>query len=231
MRRFQSLWWLGLFAIALVACGPVPLPRPVEVERAPAGFPEAYYRHARAEGREVLTVDAARSLVTIDVRRAGALARLGHDHVVASHAVKGFVAPREGRADLYVALDDLVVDESGLRADAGFDTQPSKEAIEGTRHNMLKLLEAERFPFVLIRADRRNAETLRIALTLHGVSRELDIPALIERLPDGLAVNGRLSFKQSDFGIVPISVLGGALQVQDQLDLRFRIVALVPGRK
>jgi hypothetical protein len=34
-----------------------------------------------------------------------------------------------------------------------------------------------------------------------------------------------MSFNQSDFGIVPFSVLGGALQVRDRLDLSFRIVA------
>jgi len=53
----------------------------------------------------------------------------------------------------------------------------------------------------------------------------VEIPAQIDALADGLVVSGRLSFKQSDFGIVPLAVLGGALQVEDRVDLRFRIVA------
>ena len=51
------------------------------------------------------------SRIVIEVRRGGTLAQLGHDHVVVSHDVAGYVAPAEGRADLYVRLDRLVVDE------------------------------------------------------------------------------------------------------------------------
>jgi len=54
----------------------------------------------------------------------------------------------EGLADFYVPLEQLVVDEPGLRTEAGFDTQPSPEAIEGTRRNMLtNTLDAETFSF------------------------------------------------------------------------------------
>src|SRR4051812_35268722 len=142
----------------LAACASrIPAPQPVA--QRPADFPEAYYRQAEALGKKVLRVNPERSLVTIDVHRGGRLARLGHDHVVASHEVQGYVALEEGRADLYVALERLVVDEPALRAEAGFDTQPSKEAIEGTGNNMLsKVLEAERFPYALIRITRADPE-------------------------------------------------------------------------
>jgi hypothetical protein len=36
-------------------------------------------------------------------------------------------------------------------------------------------------------------------------------------------VNGRVTLEQSNFGIVPFSILGGALQVQDRVDVRFVI--------
>lgn len=223
MGRCRRLLQIGLVALGLAACGPAPLPPgPAET----AGFPESYYRQARAQGRQVLEVDSQRSLVSIEVHRAGTLARLGHDHVVASHTVKGFVAPQEGRADLQVALDELMVDETALRAEAGFDTQPSREAIDGTRRNMLeKVLETERFPVALIHVTRPGADTLHLAITLHGMTRQLDVPARIETGPDGMVVSGQLALNQTDFAIVPMSVLGGALQVRDRLDLRFRIAA------
>jgi hypothetical protein len=34
-----------------------------------------------------------------------------------------------------------------------------------------------------------------------------------------------MSFNQSDFGITPLSILGGAIRVQDSVDLRFNILA------
>ena len=103
-------------------------------------------------------VDPARSLLLIVVRRGGALAQFGHDHVVASHDVAGYIAPDEGRADLYVPLDALVVDEPALRAEAGFDTQPSAADIAGTRRNMLeKVLETSRHPYALIAVSDNGA--------------------------------------------------------------------------
>lgn len=194
----------------------------------PVDFPESYYRQVEMRGGKVLHVDPGQSLVVIDVHRAGVLARLGHDHVVASHNVRGYVALKEGRSDLYIALDQLAVDESTLRAEAKFDTQPSQEAIDGTRRNIReKVLESQRFPFALIHITRADVErsTLRVSLTLHGTTREWEIPVQMETYPDRIVVSGRMAFNQTDFGIVPFSVLGGALQVRDRLNLRFRILA------
>lgn len=211
---------------SLAACAPPP-PLP-SASALPVDFPEARYRQAEAQGRRVLRIDPAASLVAIEVRRGGPLAGLGHDHVVASRDLRGYVDAEAGRADLYVPLQRLTVDEPGLRAEAKLDTQPSPDAIEGTRRNMLeKVLDAGRYPFALIRAARATDDPakLDVALTLHGTTRRFDIPLQMETLPDGLAVSGRLTFQQTDFGLTPYSVLGGALRVEDRLELRFRIVA------
>lgn len=217
---------VAIVAILLSACARPPSPPPLV--SMPAEFPAAYYRQLEAAGRPVLRVDSGRSLVVIEVRRAGPLARMGHDHVVAAREVSGLVAVEEGRADLVIALDRLSVDEPALRSEAGFNKQPEQDAIDGTRRNMLqKVLEVERYPWVQIRATRSAPASLHIAMTLHGTTRAMEIPAQIDTLADGIVVSGRLAFRQSDFGIVPYSVLGGALQVQDQVDLRFRIVARV----
>jgi hypothetical protein len=219
-----------MLALLLGACAPLergPAPAPAAP---PAEFPEGYYLEAAAQGRPVFRVDSSESLVVIEVRRSGSLARLGHDHVVASHEVGGYVAPEEGRADLYVQLERLEVDEAALRAEAGLDTQPAQSDIEATRANMLgKVLEADKFPFALIRvsgvdAGRREV-TLSVAITLHGIARTLQAPAQIDADADRIDVTGRLSFDQTDFGITPYSVLGGAVAVRNGVDLRFRIRA------
>lgn len=217
----------GLAALLLAACTPPTAP-PAVLPQPPAAFPEAHYRQAEAAGRQVLRIDPARSIVVIEVRRAGVLAGFGHDHVVASRDLRGYVDAEAGRADLHVPLEKLTVDEPSLRAEAGLDTRPSQDAIEGTRRNMLeKVLDAGRFPHVLIRATRTAADPARlnVDLTLHGDTRRFDLPARIDATPDGIAVSGRLTFKQTDFGMTPYSVLGGALRVQNELELRFRIVA------
>ena len=194
----------------------------------PAEFPESFYQQAQKAGKPVYRVDPAESLIVIEVRRGGSLARLGHDHVVASHELTGYVAPGEGRADLYVALARLVVDEPELRKEAGFDTQPTESDIEGTRSNMLNhVLEAEQFPFALIGVAGASAreKTLAVAITLHGHTRTLQVPVEIEADEKSVSVSGKLAFHQSDFGITPYSLLGGAIAVKDGLALRFSIRA------
>ncbi|MBI1890945.1 MAG: YceI family protein [Burkholderiales bacterium] len=213
----------------LAGCAP-PMGQPSGVTDGsmPAQFPEAYYRQTKARGAKILRVDASRSLVVISVHRGGTLRRFGHDHVVASHDVNGFVAPDEGRADLYLPLDRLAVDEPDLRKAAGLDAAMPNEAIEGTRRNMLeKVLESARFPFAQIRIARmeKDPSKLTVAISLHGMTRTFQVPVQIETTQNGFAASGQMSFNQTDFGLVPYAVLGGALQVQDRLDLRFRILA------
>ena len=70
-----------------------------------------------------------------------------------------------------------------------------------------------------------DSRVLEVAVTLHGVTRALQVPARFESAGEELGVSGRFSLNQSDFGITPFSILGGAIQVQDRVDLRFRIHA------
>ena len=233
--RSRALRLAAVFlSTMLAACAPL-LREPAQAPAAPpADFPEGYYREAAAQGKPVFRVDSRESLVVIEVRRSGSLARLGHDHVVASHEVGGYVAPDEGRADLYVALARLAVDEAALRAGAGFDTQPTESDIQGTRANMLeKVLEAEKFPFALIQVSGANTMrgdvTLNVEITLHGSTRTLQVPARIEADAGGMSVTGGFSFDQTDFGITPYSLLGGAIAVKNGVELRFRIIARLPG--
>lgn len=221
----------GVVAALLIAGCAAPVREPAPKAAAvPQDFPEAHYREALAAGKPVFRVDPKESLVVIEVRRAGKFANLGHDHVVASHDVRGWIAPDEGRADLYVPLERLVVDEPELRKESGFTTQPSETDIEGTGANMRdKVLEVEKFPFALVRVSgvetRAGAATLSVTVKLHGTTRTLRAPAKIAADSDRIGVDGRLSFDQSEFGITPYSVLGGAVAVRDRVDLRIVIRA------
>ncbi|HTT12685.1 MAG TPA: YceI family protein [Burkholderiaceae bacterium] len=232
MRRHLSCAILACVLALMAGCAPVkPIPALTAGATLPPEFPEAYYRHAIAQGKPVYRIDPAGSLVVIEVRRSGSLARLGHDHVVASHDVGGYVVPADGRADLYVPLVKLAVDEAALRIEAGFDTQPSESDIAGTRSNMLNsVLEVDRFPFALMQvtgadAGQANA-TIKVALTLHGTTRTPEVAAQVESGGGQLVVSGRLSIDQTDFGITPYAVLGGAIAVRNGVDMRFRIRAV-----
>jgi hypothetical protein len=211
--------WPAALLLSACSAGVVPPAPPSASDSA------AWYRAAAAAGTPVFAVVPDQSLIAVTVRRGGLLARLGHDHVVASHAVGGFASPAAGRADLAFRLDQLAVDEPALRAVASLDTHPSPAAIEGTRANMLgRVLQAERYPVVRLHAEGR-AGTLQVAVTLHGVTRRIAVPVALEYGPRQLRASGQLLLRQSDFGITPLSLAGGLLSVQDALEVRFRIVA------
>jgi hypothetical protein len=221
-----------LFMVSALTAGCVPQPprAPEAGGPAPADFPSQRYQALSARGEPIFRIDPARSLVVIEVRRAGSLARLGHDHVVASHEVQGYVAPNDGRADLYVPLEGMTVDEPSLRAEAGFDTVPTESDIAGTRQNMLtRVLEVERYPFARVAlSNARPASTDDIGdveIGLHGVTHPARIPLRIESKSDEIVVTGSVTLKQTDFRITPLSILGGAIQVADEVRLRFGIVA------
>jgi polyisoprenoid-binding protein YceI len=213
--------FVALFLCLLAACSASLAP--------PAAAPRdstAWYRQAASRAVPVYAVDPKASLVTIVVRRAGLFARLGHDHVVAARNAAGFAAPGANRADLSFRLDQLTVDEPALRREAGLTTNPSQEAIDGTRANMLdRVLEAGRYPQVEIHVERAGTGKLNTSITLHGVTRSLAVPAEVVLADDVLTATGALTLRQTEFGITPFSVGGGLLAVDDLLELRFRIVA------
>jgi len=215
-------------AAVLAGCGTVQKQQAALVG-APQAFPTSVYERAAAQGEAVYRIDAANSLVVLTVRRGGSLARFGHDHVIASRSVQGYVAPAQGRADLYLPLAELTVDEPELRTEAGLDTQPSASDIEGTRANMLdKVLRVTEFPHALVQVrdvDAKAPSSGTVSITLLGTTRTSTIPLSLTMTRDSIRATGTMELKQSDFGIVPFSLFGGALQVKDEFELRFDVRA------
>jgi len=219
----QRIWVFPMLAL-LTACGQ-PLAPPTTTIPGPAAGPDTY-RAPPAAGEAIYAVDPDASLLAATVRRAGLMARLGHDHVVASHTLAGQAAPGLGRADVTFRVDQLTVDEPQLLRDAGIDTRPSPQAVEGTRNNMLgPVLDAQRYPVVTLHAERSGDGPLRVAVTLHGVTRWLELPAAVQVDAHQVTAQGTARLKQTDFGITPFTVGGGLLAVDDELVVRYRIVA------
>ncbi len=82
---------------------------------------------------------ADQSLLTILVFRGGALAKAGHNHVIASHSMSGTAwvpaDPERASFELHVPVGDFTIDEPALRALEGseFSAEVPDSAREGTR--------------------------------------------------------------------------------------------------
>jgi polyisoprenoid-binding protein YceI len=205
---------------------------PAHTEKTPVREPAAL---AAGEGR-AYEVQAADSLLTVLVYRGGTLARAGHNHVIASHDLSGTVYVPEDltRAsfELRFPVAALTVDEPTLRAGAGADFPPGvpESAREGTRRNMLSaaLLDAEHFPEIVMRSKRVDVFSpdglqAQVELTVRDRTHTVTVPIRYEWNQDRLTATGEVALKQSDLGLTPFSVMLGALQVLDELQIRFRI--------
>ena len=191
-----------------------------------SGLPVRYYDEALQRGDFVYRIDPGTSLVTVYVYREGPLARLGHDHVVADRAVSGLAAwsadATFARGDLLLTIAALTVDDPDLREKAGFESEPSAEDIAGTRSNMLKSVEADAFPDITARVTLlRPPPDARVSMELrwHDVTQVYELPLDLHRDDDHFSATGTFELRQSDFGIEPFSVFGGALSVADRLDV------------
>jgi polyisoprenoid-binding protein YceI len=232
MGALRCLWLILAAALLLVACAPQ-RETPITVEPSPLPRLEAAYRALREQGVPSYRIDPAQSHVTIRVSRTGSLARLGHDHLVVGRQLQGWVAMpadgRKGQADLVLGLTELEVDDAEARRTAGMEGTLNPADVAGTRTNMLgPVLEAEQYPWVLVHAEpllSAGALLLAVDIRLHGQQQRLEIPVRLQQDAAGLSIRGGFSLRQSDFGITPYSVMGGALRVEDRIDLQFSLQA------
>lgn len=145
-------------------------------------------------------------------------------------AVLDAEASAQARADVYMALASLDIDPPALRTQSGLPGQLTAQEIAQTGEHMLKdVLDAEHNPWVTVYATwaaDAPRHTVRMAqVTLHGVTRPVRIPINFVSDERRLTVSGQFQIRQSDFGLAPYTLLGGALAVRDAMRLSFHIEA------
>jgi polyisoprenoid-binding protein YceI len=163
-------------------------------------------------------IDTGRSSITVRVFKAGLFRGFGDNHEIHGAVQRGILSDRNP-VDVHIS-----VDARNLRVvDPGASTNDRAQI----QARMLgpDVLDASRFPE--IRFDSDAAETNESAawtvhgqLTLHGQTRPLTVH--VHR--DQGHYKGSVTLKQTDFGMTPISVAGGAVKVKDELTIEFDIV-------
>ena len=198
----------------------------------PADFPTDQYNTAGADN--FYRVDAQKSQIQVMVRRGGLMAKLGHDHIVSSNQLQGFIQLDSTaglcKAAFFVPLGLMEVDNQLLRDQAQMDTNPSATDIAGTKGNMLKSIEAKLFPFAQIRSsdcsNLLSGDRIAVELELHGVTQQRQLSLDWQQVNSKtLAANGSFSILQSDFGIAAFSIMNGLIRVEDRLDISFQLTA------
>ena len=194
---------------------------------------------APAIAQQTYTVDPAASDIHWLVYKAGAFARLGHNHVISVGGLTGQATVDAANLasssfELEIPVAELVVDDPQLRRGLGdeFSSLPSADDIAGTRKNMLsdRVLDGERFAALRVTGKGPNGSvgeqtTMQISVQLLGRTVELMVPTMVTIEGDTLEAAGEFTLTHGELGMKPFSVMAGALQVGDKLDFSYRIRA------
>jgi polyisoprenoid-binding protein YceI len=164
-------------------------------------------------------VDAEKSTVTVNVFKSGMFKALADNHVIQAPLSDGsldFDAPTPHVQVLFDARQLRVLDP-GLSAS---DRQKVQARMVGP-----EVLDSERFSWI----SYHSLESRRVGsgrwevkgeLELHGTIRSLTVTLIEERG----RYKGSTTFKQSDFGITPITIAAGTVRVKDEVRIDFDIV-------
>ncbi len=160
------------------------------------------------------SIDVQHSTLTIHVRKAGLFSAAGHDHWVNAPIASG-------------AYNDSQIEFKVNAASMEVKPDPKVNAKDQAQIQMdmqQMALDSSKYPEIAFRSSRvaKTADgqwKVEGMLTLHGATE----PVQVEVRRSGDAYTGRVSIKQTDFGIKPISVGGGLVKVKDELEIEFQI--------
>lgn len=174
-------------------------------------------------------VDSRASRFTVQAFATGLLSAVGHNPTIGVRNFNGSVsfspeALQGSELRLNIKANSLSVQ----------DDISDKDSREIERIMNEQVLETAKYPEIVYEAPMlsiaRMGESLYAAaldgsLTLHGVTRRQPVTARVAVFGTMLRASGDFTLKQTDYDIKPISVVGGAIKLKDELKFSFEMVA------
>lgn len=169
------------------------------------------------------------SRLDVKTGKAGLFGFAGHSHLIRAHAVTGRMVVYPGAVT--TSHLELTVPSDSLEVLTPPDTAEIRKVTEAMR---TQVLQVEQFPQIAF-ASREVTPTqggyrLVVALTLHGVTRDVPIDVVVKTTGDTLRATGTFSVKQTDFGIKPYrGGPGGTVKVADRVTFDFEAIGVSQG--
>jgi polyisoprenoid-binding protein YceI len=162
-------------------------------------------------------IDTAHSSMTVHVYKTGLFSALGHNHEISAPIESGKVLASENPSV------ELRVDARKLHV---LDPDASEDTRAQVQKTMLgpDVLDSERLPEIHFRSTAVEASgadhwIVRGNLDLHGQSHPVTVDVTLK----DETYRGSAAFKQTEFGIRPVSVAGGAVKIKDEVKIDFEI--------
>lgn len=166
---------------------------------------------------------------TVQTFATGMLSFLGHNPTFAVNQFAGTVDFPDGQ--IARMLLELTI-QAGSLSVLGEVKPTDRVEIEGRMRS--EVLETPTFPEIVFRAvatssDRVAQGHYRVVLdgtlSLHGVARPYPMNGELLIFGDGIQIRGATRVRMSDHGIRPVTALGGAIRLKDEVTLSFDLLA------
>ncbi|HSS39146.1 MAG TPA: YceI family protein [Polyangia bacterium] len=173
-------------------------------------------------------IDAKRSRFIVETQTSGLSTMFAHDHRIEIRDFSGQATfarnQKSGSLQLTVRPKSMVL--------IGEDNLGARQAIESTLRD--DVLDTVKFPEITFKtktvtSSRRGDGTfdVRLAgeLNLHGVKRQIIVPARVSLDGGALHAIGVFEVRQTDYAITPFSFANGTVGIKDTVTLSFDIIA------
>ena len=165
-------------------------------------------------------IDVAKSIITIQAGKSGVFSAFGHNHTVRAPIAAGTIEETGPKPSV-----EFRVESRQLKV-LDPDTKPEERAEIQRDMQGPKVLDSEKYPEIRYRSkaiERAGEGKWKVSgeLTLHGQTHPVEAT-----VSGGNGhYRGTAGFKQTQFGITPITAGGGTVKVKDELRIEFEISA------
>ena len=177
-------------------------------------------------------IDLAASTITVKVEKTGLFSAFAHDHTIAAPLASGHLDVQKRTVELKFRSQEMKVLDPGIKDSERADIDRTMKSY--------KVLDPGRFPEIVFvstsvetpavgakasgtsaaGADAAKRYLVHGKLTLHGVTRPVELPVSFS---EG-HYTGKVTLKQTEFGITPVKIAGGTVKVKDAIEIVFEIV-------
>jgi len=175
------------------------------------------------------SIETRGSTFTVRAFATGLFSTFGHNPTIAIPDFKGdvFLNPHAFEKSSV----RLEIDPAALIVTNDI-SEKDRQEIDRRMHE--EVLETDSYPEIVYECSRVSASkigegqywiALNGQLTVHGTTRTQPVSARASLIGDMLRATGEVSIRQSDYGIQPVSAVGGTIKLKDDLKLSFDISA------
>jgi len=177
-------------------------------------------------------VDAKKSRFIVETETTGLSSMFAHDHKI---GVRDFTGQATFMRDNAKGVSLTLTVQANSLYLLGENDIGARQSIESALRE--DVLETAKYPQIVftsrsVTSERRGDGTFDVRLTgdlkLHGVKKQITIPARVSLENGTLHAIGVMELRQTDFKITPFSFVSGSVGIRDIVTLSFDIVATQP---